>query len=243
MIYGQNHLSHYKDDDWILRMLLKNETQLDLLFRTHIWLKEMENKRMIYGDMYGDFLRYPSKTRVLDIGGGVTSLTRVLAEHTDYCLLDFLAHGEHETMKKLEDETGKSFWMNGDWYHHQPEPVDVIVANDIFPDVDQRLELFIDKYLPYCKEMRLLVTYYNKPRFYTTKRMDDTEILTFLSWDGEITALKLRKYLNRSNLSEIELDDMVKDTNSIYYNGRQVCYFVIKGDLDETIKQEQEQIK
>ena len=84
-------------------------------------------------------------------------------------------------------------WLNADWYDEDFETYDIVIANDIFPDVDQRLEIFIDKMLPKCKELRLVLTYYNEPRFYQMKRNDDSEVLTFLSWDGEILGMKLRK--------------------------------------------------
>lgn len=123
-------------------------------------------------------------------------------------------------------------WLERDWYEIEDmDNYDVIVANDIFPDVDQRMELFIDRMLPHCRELRLVVTYYNTPRFYTTKRTDDSEIMTFLSWDGEITAVKLRKYMDRSSISECDLQFMRENKSSIYRNGRQVAYVVIKGDL------------
>ena len=107
-----------------------------------------------------------------------------------------------------------------------------MIANDIFPDVDQRLEMFLDRMLPICRELRLVLTYYNVPRYYTTKRMDDSEIMTFLSWDGEITALKLKKYLYRSYDTQIEqIERMKDDHSSIYWNGRQVSYIRFRGDL------------
>lgn len=158
-------------------------------------------------------------------------MTKVLAAHSDYILLDFLAHDSAEEMESLEKEIGRQIWVNQDWYEYDGGEFDIVIANDIFPDVDQRLELFINKYLPRCKEVRLLVTYYNEPRYYTTKRIDDTEILTFLSWDGEITALKLKKYLNQLDISELELNNMKTDKSSIYHNGRQVCYVKIQGNL------------
>ena len=110
------------------------------------------------------------------------------------------------------------------------ENYDIIIANDIFPDVDQRLELFIEKMLPNCGELRLVLTYYNTPKFYLTKRTDDTELMTFLSWDGEIMGLKLKKYLDRiENTSSAELDDMKSNFSSIYRNGRQVSYIRLLG--------------
>ena len=93
------------------------------------------------------------------------------------------------------------------------------------------MELFIDKMLPRSRELRLVLTYYNSPRFYTAKRVDDSEILTFLSWDGEITALKLMKYKERLiDTTEGQLGRMQSNNESIFRNGRQVSYIVLRGD-------------
>ena len=227
--YTTKDLSEYLANDWILSLLCENEAEWEKDIRTHQWLLEMDNKRMICSDVYGDRLREKSSLKVLDVGGGYSSLTKVLAQHTNYTLLDFMAHGG--VLNSYLKEYGIN-WLNMDWYDcEEPGDYDIIIANDIFPDVDQRLELFIDKMLPHCSELRLVVTYYNHPRFYTTRRIDDTELLTFLSWDGEITGLKLRKYISRSNLTEVEIEEMKYLTDSIYWNMRQVSYLVIKGDL------------
>lgn len=186
--------------------------------------------------MYGDILLNEKNMRVLDIGGAYTSLTKVLAKNCEYTLLDFMAHGGDDYLKSVSQEY-KIQWMQKDWYDAEIGEYDIIIANDIFPDVDQRLELFLDKMLKHCKELRLVLTYYNEPKFYTTKRTDDLEIMTFLSWDGEITGLKLKKYLGRlNNTVESELDDMTNIQSSIFYNGRQVSYITLKGDIDSGIR-------
>lgn len=139
--------------------------------------------------------------------------------------------GGGQTLKEISDRFHFR-WLQEDWYKLELiEDYDIIIANDIFPDVDQRIELFIEKMLPHCRELRMVLTYYNTPCFYTTKRTDDSEIMTFLSWDGEITGIKLRKYISRSNVDEADVEFMKNNTDSIFYNGRQVSYIIIQGDL------------
>jgi len=67
-----------------------------------------------------------------------------------------------------------------DWYEWAPIDVDVIIANDLFPNVDQRLELFLEQYLPHCKEMRLSLTYFDEPHWYRATRPEG-EVITMLS--------------------------------------------------------------
>lgn len=195
---------------------------------------------MIYADVYGDLLKvqfneYGEKQRVLDVGGGINSLTKSLAQKTEYTLLDYMAHGG-EDYTKLEAETYGYSFIHGDWYNAiiSDDIFDVVIANDIFPDVDMRLELFLNRFLPKCKELRIVITWYNAPQFYVTKRIDDTEMLTFLSWDGEITAMKLKKYFIRMiDTTEDELDSMCTFKESVYRNGRQVAYVRLKGNFYE----------
>lgn len=232
-IYTENMLEEYKKNDWILDLLGKEEEEADKNVRTHQWLKEMDNKRMIYADVYGDLLKESLNLSVLDVGGGYTSLTKRMLNNVDYNLLDFIAHGGEKTIGSIEKKCQKKFWINSDWMDVQCEgkPYDVVIANDIFPDVDQRMEIFIDKFLPMCKELRLVLTFYNTPKYYRAKRTDDLEVLTFLSWDGEITALKLKKYADRLiDTSEGEINKLKECKDSIYWNGRQVAFVKLKGD-------------
>lgn len=235
--YKQADLDKYIKNDYILDMLKKYELPDEKNIRTEKWLVEMDNKRLIYADVYGDLLLNKNKKlKVLDVGGGYNALTKILAENNNYTLLDFLAHddfilpggGDAKNIIASHSEYNINLLCQ-DWYDYDSaEYYDIIIANDIFPDVDQRLELFLDKYLQKCGELRLIATFYNEPKFYAARRVDDTEILTFLSWDGEILGLKLKKYLDFIDASESELQELKNYKDSVYWNGRQVAYFKFK---------------
>ena len=67
----------------------------------------------------------------------------------------------------METEVGRRFISRRDWLSFNATgQFDVIIANDVFPNVDQRLVLFIEKFLPATQEIRLSLTYYNELRFY-----------------------------------------------------------------------------
>ena len=229
--YMKADLDRYLENDWIMDMIRANVSEEEKQIRTNQWLMDMDNKRLIYADVYGDFLKEKAEKKILDVGGGYNSLTKVIAANSQYTLLDFMAHGGGETLQEVSNSYHFR-WLQQDWYNvERMEDYDIVIANDIFPDVDQRIELFIEKMLPHCHELRMVVTYYNTPCFYTTKRTDDSEIMTFLSWDGEILGMKLQKYINRSNMVKADIEFMKNNKSSIYYNGRQVAYVVIRGDL------------
>lgn len=224
-------LEQYLENDWIMDMIKENVNEEERQIRTNQWLMDMDNKRLIYADVYGDILKEKMGKRILDVGGGYNSLTKVLAVNSQYTLLDFMAHGGEQKLQEISSRCHFR-WLRYDWCKlERMEDYDIIIANDIFPDVDQRIELFIEKMLPHCHELRMVLTYYNTPCFYTTKRVDDSEIMTFLSWDGEITGIKLQKYISRSNIDEADVEFMKNNKESIFYNGRQVSYVIIQGDL------------
>ncbi len=230
--YHHYDLNKYLQNDWVLDMLVESMSEQENNIRTNKWLLEMDNKRMIYADVYGDILKgdISESTSVLDVGGGVNALTKRLAKHSRYSLCDFLSHGGSQYLETIHEKYSIG-WINNDWYEADFDNFDLIIANDIFPDVDMRLELFLDTMLKKCRELRIVLTYYNTPKFYQAKRIDDSEVLTFLSWDGEIVSLKLKKYLDRMMDTDLnQLESLIKETESIYRNGRQVSYLRLKGD-------------
>ena len=185
------------------------------------WLKSSLPKRYIFDDFYSDLLHSNEKKSVLDIGGGVTSFTEQLVSKHDYFLAELLAHGGNKYIEKLESESNKAFLLSNDWYEIESRNYDLVVANDIFPNVDQRLEMFLDKYVPLAKRMKLSLTFYEDNRFYFTKRLGCEEVLCYLAWDSSQILQVLRKYKDRI----VNYDESVFDGlgESVYPNGRHVC--------------------
>lgn len=215
--------ARYQEDDVILGLLNANCRENDASFISHKWLVDSLPKRMIYWHVYGDLLQPTAKPqRILDVGGGYCSLSRLLLQKHDYTLLDIMAHDDHNQVETLEKSLGKDFWVNSDWYQFNAEGrYDLVIANDLFPNVDQRLELFIDTFLPLSREMRLSLTYYNYPRFYAVKRLDADEVLCLLAWDGRQVRHSLGKYVDY--IESPNLGVLLKDPPSLFANRRQVC--------------------
>ncbi|GMQ83164.1 MAG: hypothetical protein BMS9Abin05_2651 [Rhodothermia bacterium] len=200
------------------------------------WLRDSAPKRFIFEKLYGDLLRDSVGLRVLDVGGGLTCFTRLLAERHKYHLIDLMAHADESIMRSLSTESRGPHIHVVDWYDFQPNEggYDIVVANDLFPNVDQRLALFLDKILPISGEVRLSLTYYPDPRFYVTRRVRGDEYLCMLAWDGETTAHALERFVEY--LDEPELELMTRDSISVYPNGRQVCLVKFVGKLAEPVK-------
>jgi len=219
----------YSTDDRVARWLSEATQPGDEVFASHRWLRDSLPKRMIHSHLYGDVLepRCPRRS-ILDVGGGFTALTRRLVLQHDYRLMDILAHDPPEILKRVEKELERAFWISSDWHEAESGIYDLVIANDLFPNVDQRLSLFLRKYLPTCAEMRLSLTYYNTERWYRVKRTDADEVFHVLAWDAHQVRRALEPYLSR--LATPDLDRLLRDGPSLFANGRQVCAVTLRGE-------------
>lgn len=220
-------VEHYLADDWI-RALLEDEPKPgDRELTCDRWLRETPPKRLVFALLYGDLLRGSGRS-VLDVGGGLTSLTRLLAKRHRLTILDLMAHDDRAQVARFSEECPQAEIVAEDWYRYEPgRSVDLVVANDLFPNVDQRLELFLARFVPLCREMRLSLTYYNEPRFYLTRRIDGEEILCMLAWTGAMTRQALLPYAER--IREADFSVFEARDGSPYPNRRQVCTLRLAG--------------
>lgn len=146
------------------------------------WHLQSAWKRSLGTFVYADLLEGKSNRRVLEIGGGLSGITMALANANDFRLVELATHEGEQDYRKIEQHLGRSFVTVGDWHTlPPPEPQDVVIANDLFPNVDQRLEWFLDKYLPITKEMRLTLTYYENTAW-QVRRISSGETLTVKPW-------------------------------------------------------------
>ena len=223
-------LDAYLRDDPILPLLTEAAEPVDAGFASHRWLLDSPAKRLIYHAAYGDLLRpVARRLRLLDVGGGYCALTRLLVTHHDYTLVDLMVHDRHADLRAVEASLGGHFWTNADWYTAPPgEPYDVILANDLFPNVDQRLALFLETHLPRCAEMRLVLTYYPQPRFYHVKRLDGDEHLWMLAWDAQQVHRVLSAVADR--IHELNWEALHRPDPSLFPNQRQVCLVRLRGN-------------
>jgi hypothetical protein len=226
-IVTKSVVSAYLESDPIRKLIASNHERYGEL-TCQRWLMESPPKRAIYKALYGDLLRGEG-LRVLDVGGGLSSLTRLLSDRHQYTLIDLMAHDKPEIVSKLMTETPGARYVVQDWYGAQLEArYDVVVANDLFPNVDQRLDLFLRTVLPRAREVRLSLTYYDTPRFYMTRRLDGDEILCLLAWSGEATRTCMTPYASRIRGARLDLFSAREE--SPFPNGRQVCLAVLDGD-------------
>lgn len=224
-------LSRYLAADTISARLDALSRQGDEALTCQRWLRETPAKRLIYAKLYGDLLEDGPRLKVLDVGGGLMALTRQLAMRHDYTLVDVLAHDTTETAERMQMEVGRQFISQCDWYKFEAaDRYDIVVANDLFPNVDQRLELFLQRFLSRAARLRLALTFFNKPRFYLTRRMDADEVFCMLAWNGRATRGVLEQFLDRGDTPKLSIFD--QENPSLYPNERQVCLLEMRGSRE-----------
>ena len=215
-------VAQYQDDDWILSDLIKISRTADRDYTSQRWLRDSLLKRATFAAIYRDVLKEKTGLRIVDIGGSLSSFTRVLSDRHDYTLVDFLAH-ESISDASLKEEFPLAKIRRRDWFEDQAEMknIDLVIANDLFPNVDQRLQLFLGAFIPISKEIRFTATWHNEPKAYAVKRIDADEVLTILSWDHQrlLDAVKRFRHL----IPGFCEDKFTKMKESIWENGRHVC--------------------
>jgi len=203
-------------------------------FVSQTWHLESASKRFIYNILYGKHLRSDApKNKILDVGGNITGISALLSRKHDYSLLDIGNYSE----KDLQD-IGPIKLINNDWYNHSTNEVwDTIICNDIFPNVDQRLKLFLDTYLPKSKCITLSLTFFNNTeKWYPVKRLDGDETLYMSAWSGDTLKRLLEDYYDNiiepyNGASTKFMGQLSEARESIFPNNRQVCIVNLKGGL------------
>lgn len=191
------------------------------------WLRDTPPKRAIWQTLYGDILEDQRRLAVLDVGGGQTALTPVLARRHNYKLVDILAHDDLSGVGEMERRAGTSFVIAEDWFSAPKADYDLVVANDLFPNVDQRLDIFLDMFLPRTRRLRLSLTFYEEPRWYATKRIGADEVLYLLAWNGFQVRRSLAARIDAVVNPDLSMFDRLPE--SVYPNGRQICLVEFQG--------------
>jgi SAM-dependent methyltransferase len=146
------------------------------------WLRTMPWKRSLAAALLGDLLRREApRRRVLEIGGGLSALTLLLARRHDYRLVERATHEPASAYEAVMREVGRDFVTIGDWADVGfDDDFDFVVANDLFPNVDQRLEEFVERFRG-RSELRLSLSYYENTLF-DVRRVESGERLIVKPW-------------------------------------------------------------
>ena len=185
-IYNEKDVNDYLIHDSIGRMIGDSYSEKQEMLTCDKWMINSPAKRLIFYDMYGDILRdNKSKLRnVADIGGGLSCLSKKLATNNNYTLVDPLVHDSKCDVVNMKNKMKDFIHLAGDWSTVNLSSYDIMISNDLFPNVDQRMKEFFIDASRRTSQLRILLTAYNNNRSYMVKRIDADEHLNYLAWDG-----------------------------------------------------------
>lgn len=229
---SKTDLARYLKDDYILDLAKpKSEKEIELMeFGCNNWLINSEPKRLIYDYMYGDLLNFrkeTSKLKILDIGGGITLPQKIMGSIHNLTVIDLLAH-DNKILAKNFSKNNNINLIEDDWLNviSKNDKYDLVIANDIFPNVDQRLDIFFEIIKNITKNLRIVLTYHQLNKFYKVKRIDAEEIMYLNSWDEKDILHSFHK--NSIFLSNSQREIIKKKLPSLYSNGRSIICLDLK---------------
>jgi hypothetical protein len=227
-IVDQNTLNSYLENDWVAQSLHCLDEADIVLFTTDKWLLNSPAKRCIFDLLYGDLIHSEKRIRVLDVGGGLSSFAWSKFSKIDYEVLDLFHHESSESLNSFHTVHPRAKLIREDWYGFEiTQNYDVVIANDLFPNVDQRVDEFIEKFSQHTSEIRLSLTYYNQRRCYKVKRVDADEVFFIRPWNGQQLGAVLTPFIE--DLNKLTPEKLTGSTESIFENGRQVCTVAVRG--------------
>ena len=98
----------------------------------------------------------------MEVGSGLNRFLPIISSNADLTVVDTLYDEsnifDHSNNCSLLHQLNIELIIDN-WSDYLPDNFfDCIIANDIFPNVDQRLSTFLPKFFPFCKELRLSLT-------------------------------------------------------------------------------------
>lgn len=191
----QAAVKQYLTRDPVWRMLKQLLGHTQSHFAGDLWLLESAVKRYIYHSLYFDLfsIKKSNQPTILDVGGGLTTIMKLLSRQCSYTLLDILTHEQIKPVSEFVRAHNIKL-IRSSWHEVSPTKVyDIIFANDLFPNVDQRIDAFVQRFYPFCREMRLSLAVYPEDKFYATRRIGAEEVLYLKPWSQDELLWWLKK--------------------------------------------------
>lgn len=218
-------LADYLAQDRIGALLAERDAPGDAGLTCQRWLLSTPPKRYSAAVLYGDLLERKG-LRILDVGGGLTGITRLLAERHDYTLIDLMAHDGEEAVAAFRASCAPFRLFTEDWAKAFPdESFDVVIAADLFPNVDQRLDSFLRRATSCAGETRLSLTWHDPPRQDLVRRVHGDEIMCMVGWSGKQILQLIADY--KASVVGYTTSFFEHPPSSVYSNGRHVAFVTI----------------
>jgi len=228
--FNPKHSESYMQNDWVYDLVLptQDENELSKNFICNQWLINNPAKRMIFSHIYFDlFKKNTKKLKILDIGAGVNFSQRLIAQNHSLTVIDILAHDNYKAALEYYKKHDITL-INADWFEviDDLDRYDIIIANDIFPNADQRLIEFLQKTKNKYDNLRLMLTHYSETRAYKVKRFNGDEVMFLRAWDETNIINALEATIEGF---DINLSEKFKNHKfSIFPNGRHCSFLNLK---------------
>jgi len=184
------------------------------------WMLENPYKLALFLRVYEDL--FAGKNKIYDIGGSLSCLSPLLSQNNEYFLIDPLIHEQGNQKVKDFITLSRINHLKRDWFESYQSLFtqdDIVIANDFFPNIDQRLPLFLQIASKVGFRFRLTLTWFSTPKFYHVKRTDADEHLILSQYDDQQLYHVLQSYLSVSKIQEV-----LKRSDARYFtNKRKVC--------------------
>lgn len=207
----QREFTSYLEDDWVAQRIRDSEIGPGATDFTDNWLLESSPKRFLYHMMYGDLLNKNLHISIAEIGPGNGSTASWVAEGRKWLPID--------TDPNFEEKCG----INGDWGENwrDIESCQMVLANDVFPNVDQRVGMLFKLFLESSMtKLRISLTFFSDVKTYAAKRLDGDEVLTVKAMQThEAKSVLLENFPGYANIIHAAFSDV---PSSIFPNGRLV---------------------
>lgn len=182
------------------------------------WLRESSGKRRAFELCYEDILKPGFCRIVADVGGGLSHVTETLLKMGNYILVDPLHHVSAAEAGALNCYVESFSLHKIDWFDFGFEESELVIANDIFPNVDFRLGAFLDRVLlSDARELRLVLTVFYEQKFMEVQRVDSGELLIVIPLPIEVVCSELDTFCRGSDFRDILRRPR---SNSDWDNGR-----------------------
>ena len=220
---GRAELAEYLKKDYLLE-IFSSSPEANQFLGCNKWLVESPQKRTIFNLIYADLLckkNNKTKENILDIGSGINLAQPLIAMNCNMTIVEALSHDNIAMAKQMTSDSGIELRI-GDWYEilENLPHFNIIIANDIFPNVDQRLVSFLKSVSRLGDEIRVSLTLYPDGKFYNVKRIDAEEKMCMKAW----SVIDVYRSLTDEwpELKGSELEKLLVFDESIFDNGRTV---------------------
>jgi len=152
------YVDEYMKNDYLLPIMneqVKTVPKEMLVTRTHQIMTMLKHcwKRAMFDTIYVGL----KNKKILDIGGAYCGYLPLI-EYNDYTLIE-----PDKEFKYLKQFGAKVF--SGKWEDFKiQESYDYITCCDVFLTNARKLDVFLEKFLPHCKELRFTLTIRNLPK-------------------------------------------------------------------------------